>query len=236
MRWESASGGGGCAGGWAAPGGGIGRASASLGASSRQSDDSRPAGRRRLGRAHLLPPGSRGAHSMGMVAPSYFTAEQARALPDDGNRYEVVYGELLVTPAPRPWHQEVVGRLSDGLRAYLRQEPVGHLFQSPADISLGSRHSGPAGPVRGPAAASPDHGLGQDDGPAARHRGAQSIDGAGRSVHQAHQVPPRRRVPCIGWRTPTPAWWRSGPRPTTFPRSSAKRCAGIPPAPARRSR
>ena len=74
---------------------------------------------------------------MGMVAPSYFTAEQARALPDDGNRYEVVYGELLVTPAPRPWHQEVVGRLSDGLRAYLRQEPVGHLFQSPADISWG---------------------------------------------------------------------------------------------------
>ena len=34
-----------------------------------------------------------------------------RALPEDGNRYEVVYGELLVTPAPRLWHQQLVGRL-----------------------------------------------------------------------------------------------------------------------------
>jgi len=35
---------------------------------------------------------------MGMAAPAYFTAEMVRALPDDGNRYEVVHGELLVTP------------------------------------------------------------------------------------------------------------------------------------------
>jgi hypothetical protein len=39
---------------------------------------------------------------MGMAAPIYFTADMVRAMPDDGNRYEVVYGELLVTPAPRP--------------------------------------------------------------------------------------------------------------------------------------
>jgi Uma2 family endonuclease len=74
---------------------------------------------------------------MGMAAPVYFTADQVRALPDDGNRYEVVYGELLVTPAPRAWHQEVIGRLWYELRTYLRREAVGHLFQSPADISWG---------------------------------------------------------------------------------------------------
>jgi len=34
---------------------------------------------------------------MGMAAPTYYTAEMVRRLPDDGNRYEVVYGELLVT-------------------------------------------------------------------------------------------------------------------------------------------
>jgi hypothetical protein len=49
---------------------------------------------------------------MGMAAPVYYTAEMVRAMPDDGNRYEVVYGELLVTPAPRPWHQVLVQRLS----------------------------------------------------------------------------------------------------------------------------
>jgi Uma2 family endonuclease len=70
-----------------------------------------------------------------MAVPIYFTAEQVRALPDDGNRYEVVRGELLVTPAPRLWHQEIVGRLYMALTSYLEREPIGHAFQAPADIS-----------------------------------------------------------------------------------------------------
>jgi Uma2 family endonuclease len=74
---------------------------------------------------------------MGMAAPIYYTADMVRALPDDGRRYEVVRGELLVTPAPRAWHQEVIQRLALALRAYLDVERVGHLFCSPADISWG---------------------------------------------------------------------------------------------------
>ena len=74
---------------------------------------------------------------MGMAAPIYHTADMVRALPDDGNRYEVVYGELLVTPAPRPWHQVLVQRLSLALGRYLEREPVGSLLTSPADISWG---------------------------------------------------------------------------------------------------
>ncbi len=74
---------------------------------------------------------------MGMAAPIYYTADMVRALPDDGNRYEVVYGELLVTPAPRPWHQVLVQRLSLALGKYLEREPVGSLLESPADISWG---------------------------------------------------------------------------------------------------
>lgn len=72
---------------------------------------------------------------MGMAAPVYYTADMVRAMPDDGNRYETVYGELLVTPAPRAWHQEVLGRMSWQVRQYLQDHPVGHLFLSPADIS-----------------------------------------------------------------------------------------------------
>ena len=74
---------------------------------------------------------------MGMAAPIYYTADMVRELPDDGKRYEVVRGELLVTPAPRAWHQEVIRRLSNALGAYLDTERVGHLFCSPADISWG---------------------------------------------------------------------------------------------------
>ncbi|HEX6614825.1 MAG TPA: Uma2 family endonuclease [Gemmatimonadales bacterium] len=74
---------------------------------------------------------------MGMAAPIYYTADMVRAMPDDGNRYEVVYGELLVTPAPRLWHQALVKRLSFELEDYLRRSPVGELLNAPADISWG---------------------------------------------------------------------------------------------------
>ena len=77
---------------------------------------------------------------MGMpdtLTPVYWTADMARRLPEDGNRYEVVYGELLVTPAPRLWHQELVRRLVVALARYLEANPVGLVLTSPADISWG---------------------------------------------------------------------------------------------------
>ncbi|HUF36197.1 MAG TPA: Uma2 family endonuclease [Gemmatimonadales bacterium] len=72
-----------------------------------------------------------------MSVPAYYTADMVRELPDDGNRYEVVYGELLVTPAPRPWHQVLVQRLCLALGKYLDGEPAGLVLSSPADISWG---------------------------------------------------------------------------------------------------
>ena len=72
---------------------------------------------------------------MGMAAPVYYTAEMVRRLPDDRNRYETVHGELLVTPAPRAWHQEVVDRVRDALKAHLSRHVGWHLFSAPADIS-----------------------------------------------------------------------------------------------------
>jgi len=74
---------------------------------------------------------------MGMAAPTYWTAEMVRQLPDDGNRYEVVHGELLVTPAPRAPHQVIVLRLGAALLDYLKRHPVGVAYVSPADISWG---------------------------------------------------------------------------------------------------
>jgi Uma2 family endonuclease len=74
---------------------------------------------------------------MRMAVPTYWTAEMVRQLPDDGNRYEVVYGELLVTPAPRFDHQLLVSRLVIALARYLERGPVGIVLTSPADISWG---------------------------------------------------------------------------------------------------
>lgn len=72
---------------------------------------------------------------MGMPAPLYYTADMVRSLPDDGKRYEVVHGELLVSPSPRALHQRAVRRLMTRIDVYLTTWPVGELFGSPADIS-----------------------------------------------------------------------------------------------------
>ena len=68
-----------------------------------------------------------------------WTAARVRELPDDGNRYEVVDGELLVTPAPSYGHQDVVGELFAILREFCQSVHVGHAMISPADIEFDPR-------------------------------------------------------------------------------------------------
>ncbi|MFQ5705289.1 MAG: Uma2 family endonuclease [Gemmatimonadales bacterium] len=74
---------------------------------------------------------------MAMAAPIYHTAGMVRALPDDGNRYGTVHEELLVTPAPRLWHQQIVVRITTAISAHLERYPIGCVLSSPADISWG---------------------------------------------------------------------------------------------------
>src|SRR5437868_11035226 len=69
-----------------------------------------------------LPTLQRRADLMGMAVPVYYTADMVRALPDDGQRYETVHGELLVTPSPRELHQRVLGRIFLELGMYLREQ------------------------------------------------------------------------------------------------------------------
>ncbi|HEV2180834.1 MAG TPA: Uma2 family endonuclease [Gemmatimonadaceae bacterium] len=60
-----------------------------------------------------------------------------RALPDDGNRYELISGELVVTPAPRGIHQVAVFKLAKHIGAYLERSGLGQVLFSPADLLLG---------------------------------------------------------------------------------------------------
>lgn len=76
---------------------------------------------------------------MGMPAVQEWTAEMARALPDDGQRYEVLDGELFVTPAPALRHQEAVKLLLLHLHTYLRSHRLGYAMASPADIEFSPR-------------------------------------------------------------------------------------------------
>jgi len=66
-------------------------------------------------------------------------AEFAR-LPNDGNRYEIIDGELHVTPAPRPIHQVVAMRLSGRVWAFVDERNLGEVYPAPTDVFLSESH------------------------------------------------------------------------------------------------
>jgi Uma2 family endonuclease len=75
---------------------------------------------------------------MGMPRPDHFTAADLATMPDDGQRYEVINGELLVTPASALRHQTIVTRLLAELLPYLQAHGLAdQLLTPPADITLG---------------------------------------------------------------------------------------------------
>ena len=85
----------------------------------------------------LLPHTRRAEHNMGMPHTAEpWTADMVRALPDDGLRYEVIDGELFVTPAPSRRHQRAVLGIAARLWNYLRGAAWGEVLSSPADISF----------------------------------------------------------------------------------------------------
>jgi Uma2 family endonuclease len=57
-------------------------------------------------------------------------------LPDDGKRYEIIEGDLCLTPAPVTRHQIIVGRLIHLLLSYLETHPVGTVLTAPCDVLL----------------------------------------------------------------------------------------------------
>ena len=62
---------------------------------------------------------------MGTEVIPKLTFEQFRELPSDGKRYELVHGEVHVTPSPATRHQFTLQNLLRKLRAVRPQEPLG---------------------------------------------------------------------------------------------------------------
>lgn len=67
----------------------------------------------------------------------WFTADDLDTLPDDGNRYELLDGELLVTPSPRVVHQAVVLELALLLKQAL--PPGLRVLVAPMDVRFGPK-------------------------------------------------------------------------------------------------
>jgi Uma2 family endonuclease len=76
-----------------------------------------------------------------MVARSrpHFLATDIWDTPDDGNRYEVIDGELYVSPPPVRDHQHASSQLHGTLWSYLQTNPIGLLYAAPFGVVIDGR-------------------------------------------------------------------------------------------------
>ena len=58
------------------------------------------------------------------------------ALPDDGHRYQLLEGELVVTPSPNRWHQQISIRLASDVLNHVQARGLGRVFAAPLDVTL----------------------------------------------------------------------------------------------------
>jgi len=62
------------------------------------------------------------------------------ALPDDGHRYQLLEGELVMTPSPNRWHQELSAQLLTALVNHAQKHDLGRVFAAPLDVTLDDRN------------------------------------------------------------------------------------------------
>jgi len=83
-----------------------------------------------------------------------WTLEEIHSLPDDGNKYELVRGELFVTPPPTESHETILARLAAILAPYVAANGLGLVYRPRAvmrfegsevepDLMVRQPHSGP---------------------------------------------------------------------------------------------
>ena len=64
-----------------------------------------------------------------------WTYEEFMALPEGGTfRYEIIDGDLCMTPSPSTRHQEISGKLFYLIYRFLHENPLGKIFAAPCDV------------------------------------------------------------------------------------------------------
>ncbi len=64
------------------------------------------------------------------------TYDEYCLLPDDGKQYQVIEGELIVSPAPRTTHQRIIVQLMALLHAHVEAHNLGVVYVAPTDVVL----------------------------------------------------------------------------------------------------
>ena len=64
----------------------------------------------------------------------WWTLAELHRLPDDGNKYELVRGDLFVAPAPSVVHETILVRLTDILAPFVAANDLGNVFHPRAVV------------------------------------------------------------------------------------------------------
>ena len=65
-----------------------------------------------------------------------FTYQDYLELPEDSYQYQVINGELVMTPAPYTIHQQVSINIVDKLIQFLKSNPIGRILYAPVDVVI----------------------------------------------------------------------------------------------------
>src|SRR5438128_8947694 len=65
-----------------------------------------------------------------------WTLAELHRLPDDGNKYELVEGELFVTPAPREEHETILALLHQLIGPYVAANDLGAVYRPRAVVRI----------------------------------------------------------------------------------------------------
>jgi Uma2 family endonuclease len=68
--------------------------------------------------------------------PRPLTAHDYRELPDGPPYYQLIEGELYMSPSPNWFHQKILGNIVRMLFRYLDEKPIGELSFAPLDTFL----------------------------------------------------------------------------------------------------
>jgi Uma2 family endonuclease len=65
-----------------------------------------------------------------------FTYAEYRTLPETGPRYQLIEGDLVMSPAPSFWHQALAGTLYTALSVFVTERKCGRVLFAPLDVIL----------------------------------------------------------------------------------------------------
>ncbi len=64
------------------------------------------------------------------------TAEEYYQLPEGPPYFQLIDGELFMSPSPHFFHQEIILNIASLIREYLRKHPIGKVVVAPSDVEF----------------------------------------------------------------------------------------------------